>query len=147
MAARGLSLADAASPAQLPQRKAAAEAVPRTQQRLAVLADRKGRHSRSCKRHAVAEAPPAQAPEALQLEVCFEAPPENYVPPTRIQTKGRIVASAFPQIYCVSRHESTTYSPLAATLRLLLYAENLQQGTTAFMGFRVCLQSGIFTGT
>lgn len=95
MAAR-LSLrssTDLVSPAALPQRKAAPEAVPHTQQRQHVLAHRgAGKRNRSCIRHAVAEAPPAQAPEALQLEVCFEAPPENYVPPTRVETSGRIIS-------------------------------------------------------
>jgi hypothetical protein len=54
---------------------------------------------RSCRCKAaiiVAEAPPAQAPEALQLEVCFEAPTQ-LIPPTVLETTGRIVSSATPR--------------------------------------------------
>lgn len=119
MAARArLASTDPMSPAVVPQRKAAAEAVPHTQQRHDLLAHKKGgKRSRSCISHAVATAPPAQAPEALQLEVCFEAPPENFVPPTRIQTKGRIIASACPEICSISRHVSTSFGSVAAAFQ------------------------------
>lgn len=118
MAARGLLLADPVSPALLRQRRGATEAVPHTQQRHPLLALEKGRRCRSCITYAVAEAPPAQAPEALQLEVCFEAPPENFVPPTRIQTKGRIVASAFPRsaLYLETYLHLAVALPLRSTL-------------------------------
>jgi hypothetical protein len=92
---RLLPSTDPVSPAVLPPRTTTAEVAPNTQHRHAILRHLgEGKRNRSCIRHAVAEAPPAQAPEALQLEVCFEAPPENYMPPTRIETSGRIIASA-----------------------------------------------------
>lgn len=94
---------DVPTMAVLPQRKVSPECSSLIQQRHDVSVSRiESSRIRSCATQAVAQAPPFfTTPEALQLEVRFEAPPANYVPPTRIETSGRIVASALQDLLCI----------------------------------------------